>query len=330
MNPMEGRESYVLGIDAGQTSTQGGLAGLTGSKVVYTRRGAVDHFKQRGAVRQNARVVEDVVSDLCRLAAVERDRIAAVAVGWTSVRPHSTEVAAVEHILSELLPATRHLVLPDYVTSLAGASAGADGIVVIAGGGSIAYGVTPSGRDAVVGGMGYLLGDEGSAYDIARRAVAAATRSSDGRDRRTVLEKVVREAFVLDDVRDITRLVYARDFSRATLANLAPAVAAAAAGGDIVARDIMTYAGQELGRAAVAVARTLEMDAPFVYAAGGVFGAGKLVLDPFRRTVQDALIQATISPAAYPPVVGALLLARRDTNEWDDSAWLATVAAHFP
>jgi N-acetylglucosamine kinase-like BadF-type ATPase len=327
---MEGSKGYVLGIDAGQTSTKGGLADLAGSRAVYTQRGGVDHFEQRGAVQQNERVVEEVVRELCRLASVERDRIAAVAVGWTAVRPHSTEIAAVERILSGFLPASRCQVLPDYVTSLAGASAGADGIVVVAGGGSIAYGVTPNGRDAVVGGMGYLLGDEGSAYDIARRAVAAATRSSDGRDRRTALERVVREAFVLDDVRDITRLVYAHDFSRATLASLAPAVAAAAAGGDIVARDIMTYAGQELGRSAVAVARTLEMDAPFVYAAGGVFGAGELVLEPFRRTVQDALVGATVSPAAYPPVVGALLLARRNTNEWDDSAWLAAVAARFP
>jgi len=45
--------------------------------------------------------------------------------------------------------------------------------------------------------------------------------------------------------------------------------------------------------------------------------------------VQDALTRATVSPAAYPPVVGALLLARRGTNESDESDWLATVAARL-
>lgn len=329
MNPIDGSEGYVLGIDAGQTSTKGGLADLASSRAVYTQRGGVDHFKQRGAVQQNERVVEEIVRDLCQLATVERDRIAAVAVGWTAVRPHSTEIAAVERILSEFLPASRCQVLPDYVISLAGASAGAGGIVVIAGGGSIAYGVTPDGRNAVVGGLGYLLGDEGSAYDIGRRAVAAAARSSDGLDRRTALEGVIRETFSLNEVRDITRLVYAKSFSRTTLANLAPSVAALAGAGDVIAGRIMADAGQELGRAAVAVARKLGVAEPAVYTAGGVFSAGGMVLDPFRQTVQASMPRSNINPALYPPVVGALLLARRLKGLSDDRTWLTAVASGY-
>ena len=53
-------------------------------------------------------------------------------------------------------------------------------IVVIAGTGSIAYGCSPQGFTRV-GGWGPLLGDEGSGYDLGRRALQTAARMADGR-----------------------------------------------------------------------------------------------------------------------------------------------------
>ena len=67
------------------------------------------------------------------------------------------------------------------MTNLAGASGGDPGVVLIAGGGSIGFGVTADGREALAGGFGYLLGDEGSAFDIGLRAIAAACRAEDRR-----------------------------------------------------------------------------------------------------------------------------------------------------
>ncbi|MEZ4532006.1 MAG: hypothetical protein R2855_13440 [Thermomicrobiales bacterium] len=46
-------------------------------------------------------------------------------------------------------------------------------------GGAIGYGVTVDGKEAISGGFGYLLGDEGSAFDIGLRAIAAACRGAD-------------------------------------------------------------------------------------------------------------------------------------------------------
>jgi len=327
---METDREYLLAVDAGQTSTKSILAGAESNVALHRRGGAVDHFRQRGARRRNEAVIQDVIGELCLAASIEPDRITAVAVGWTALRRGSPEVVTVERLFARLLPAARLIVLPDYVVSLAGGSCGAPGIVVISGGGSIAYGLAPDGREAVVGGLGYLVGDEGSAYDIGRRAVAAAARSSDGRDRPTALEELIRETFELDEVRDITRMVYAKGFSRATLANLAPSVAALALDGDVVAREIMVSAGQELGRAAVAVAKKLGLVDPTVYTAGGVFGAGEIVRGPFRQAVQDWIPLASIRPPTYPPVVGALLLARRLRGIPDDPGWLSAVAARYP
>jgi len=324
---METDQGYLLAIDAGQTSTKSILACSESNVALHRRGGAVDHFGQRGTRRRNEEVIKDVIGELCRVAKIEHDRIAAVAVGWTALRPGSPEKVTVERIFARLLPAARLIVLPDYVVSLAGASGGAPGIVVISGGGSIAYGLAPDGREAVVGGLGYILGDEGSAYDIGRRAVAAAARSSDGRDRATELEELIRETFKLNEVRDITHVVYTKGFSRTSLTNLAPSVAAIALDGDMVAREIMVSAGRELGRAAVAVAARLGLVDPTVYTAGGVFGAGEIVRGPFRQAVQDSIPLANVRPSIYSPIVGALLLARRLRGLPDDPGWLSAITA---
>ena len=72
------------------------------------------------------------------------------------------------------------VVAHDAVIALLGALSGADGVVVIAGTGSVAYGVN-GGRSHRVGGWGYLLGDEGGAVWIALKALQQVMWGYDGR-----------------------------------------------------------------------------------------------------------------------------------------------------
>ena len=74
------------------------------------------------------------------------------------------------------------------VCSWAGSLACADGISVIAGTGSMAYGEY-AGRQARCGGWGELIGDEGSAYWIAREGMNLFSRMSDGRAARGPLHR---------------------------------------------------------------------------------------------------------------------------------------------
>ena len=77
-----------------------------------------------------------------------------------------------------LLPTARVEVVHDAQLLLA--AAGLDtGIALISGTGSVAWGLTPDGRSARAGGWGYLLGDEGSGYGVARAAVRHALRRLD-------------------------------------------------------------------------------------------------------------------------------------------------------
>lgn len=322
-------EPLLLAVDGGQTATKSLLARGDGTVLAEGRGGPSDHFQIEGGFERNRRAIHGAIRAALDAAGAAPDRVGAIALGLTGAYSGTAARPGAEQIAREILPAAAVTVVPDFVTNLLGASGGAPGVVVIAGGGAIAYGVTSDGREAVSGGFGFLLGDEGSAFDIGRRAITAAARAGDGRAAPTALDTVVRDAFGAATIREVAREVYRAGFSREKISLLAPAVAAAAEAGDATARQIMTSSGEELALSVLAVVRRLYQpgEAVTVYPTGGVFKAGDLVTGPLRAALARGWPHATIQPPRFPPVVGALILARRSAGRDADAAWLARVAA---
>ena len=148
----------------------------------------------------------------------------------------------------------------DAIIALAGGTMGKPGIVVIAGTGSIAFGVNEEGKRARSGGWGYVLGDEGSAYYIGLKALNSVTRAEDGRGQPTLLSQAIFDHFSIDSVDGLVRLAYIDGFDRIDGADLSVIVAEAAEEGDETALRILWQAGAELGIAASAVAKALGME----------------------------------------------------------------------
>ncbi len=146
----------------------------------------------------------------------------------------------------DLLPKHRYRCANDVVCGWAGALGGAQGIAVVAGTGSIAYGEY-AGRSARAGGWGELFSDEGSAFWLAREALASFSRMSDGRAPEGPLYELVREYFGVAEDLDVCAKVYGPPaLSRSELAALAPLVTQAVHAGDASAREIFESAGREL------------------------------------------------------------------------------------
>jgi len=322
----------LLAIDGGQTATKALVANLDGVVLGSGRGGPSDHFHIAGGPDKNRIAIHGAIRAAIEAAGVDRHRVISVALGLTGAPTGGTATAIVHDIVRELLSPQTISVTPDYITNLAGASGGQPGVVLIAGGGAIAYGVTTDGREALSGGYGYLLGDEGSAFDIGRRAAIAAARAADGRDDPTALQALVERAFGLAAMREITRVVYAAGFSRDRLSLLAPEVAAEAHAGDAVATRIMRTAGKELARTALATIRMLYApgDPADVFLTGGVFAAGDILLDPFRAALSTGWPHAQPLPPCFPPTVGGLILAHRGLGHDIDPTWLDTVARTIP
>jgi hypothetical protein len=102
-----------------------------------------------------------------------------------------------------------------------------------------------------------------------------------------------------------------RVLRRHEIARLCPVVADVASWGDWKAKEIFRRAGEELGKAGVAVIKRLRMEQEefVVVPFGGVFKSGELVLGAFRNKIQEAAPRAQIVEAKFEPAVGAVLMA---------------------
>lgn len=158
----------VLGIDIGGSKTQLLLA--RDGVVVADLRGPSANPASVG-LTESARQLRTLLADLAALPGVAPDRhsISAVCAGAAGVDTPE-QAARIAAVLADALPTAAVRVVHDSELLLAAAGSGT-GIALIAGTGSVAWGRTADGRQARAGGWGYVLGDDGSGYGIARAAV---------------------------------------------------------------------------------------------------------------------------------------------------------------
>ncbi len=215
---------------------------------------------------------------------------------------------------SGVLSASQYTCGNDMVCSWAGSLACADGISVVAGTGSIAYGEY-AGRNARAGGWGEVFSDEGSAYWIAREGLTAFSRMSDGRDPMGPLHEMLMSHFELRQAIDLAGKINGLQASdRSGLAQVSKIVANAARAGDKVAALVFTRAGAELAALVAAVKKSLKIPAgltlPVSYT-GGVFGTGELILAPLREALNSYDKSFELRAPLLEPVLGAALYAAR-------------------
>jgi N-acetylglucosamine kinase-like BadF-type ATPase len=277
----------VVGVDAGATKTVGILADDRG-RVLGQARGGGANIHVQGEAQVEA-VLGSILGEL-----FEIERPAAVCLGMAGVdRPHDEE--AVRQMVGRLGFDGIVRVENDALIALVAGSPGRLGIVILAGTGSIAYGIDPHGAIARAGGFGSLLGDEGSGYWLGNQALRAVVRAADGRGPATRLTALVFEALSVGAVSDLVPLVYEQRLARSAVAALAGCLEKARAQGDAVAVELLARAAHELALAGQAVARKLAFTKPHpVVLAGGVFQAcpslGRLVVERLALPLAQPIV----------------------------------------
>lgn len=228
------------------------------------------------------------------------------------------------------LPPGRYRCGNDMICGWAGALAGEDGINVVAGTGSIAYGEY-AGHGARAGGWGELFSDEGSAYWLAREGLRLFSRMSDGRTPRGALHTLVRRHFGLTDDLELCAAIYGKEAAqRSQLARLSKVVAEAASAGDREARALFTQAAEELADIVDAVRLNLnvplELELPVSHS-GGLFELGDLLLAPFETALARKARPYRLVPARLSPEAGAALYAAKLSGAPLDARAVAALSA---
>jgi N-acetylglucosamine kinase-like BadF-type ATPase len=304
----DGQPRLLLGIDGGASETVALLASETGEILGEALSGGSNPHILGEAVALAA--LDQAVSAVFGAAKLPVQPCLAACLGMAGIgRP--ADRASIQRWAAARRLAGEVLVVNDARLVIAAGTPNDYGVAVICGTGSIAVGQTPDGLTARAGGWGYLLGDEGSGYDIAVKALRAATCAADGRGAPTLLLAALLDHWGLQQPPELIEYVYTLPDPRAELANLTPVVVRAAHGGDGVAHEILVAAGRDLAAAAASVARQLELTTPLPLAmAGGVIEHAPVVGQAICAALEQHGWRAEPVTIVEAPVQGALRLAK--------------------
>ncbi|MBK9388072.1 MAG: hypothetical protein IPN34_24910 [Planctomycetes bacterium] len=210
--------------------------------------------------------------------------------------------------LATLLPGVPLFLCSDLECGLEGAFGGAAGILVVAGTGSSALGGDGSGRTQRAGGYGPRLGDEGSGYWIATRALALALEAPPLEGER--LLAFFREHFAVEADLDLPSAFHRAADRPAQIAALAAPLIERSGAEPLLAR-VLDEAAAHLAELAVRCARPFELRAPRIACIGGLLGARSPLRARFARAVAQVLPGSELTDPARSPEWGAAQLARK-------------------
>ena len=297
-------QKFFIGIDGGGTKTTGLLTDQSGH-IIGKGESSASNYHAVGE-EQTKQVLSDVVSQLIADAdaVLESCTCCLGLAGVTS----STDKKVIGRICDEIgLPEDR-ILTHDAQIALVGGAEELPGVIIIAGTGSIVYGINAAGQEAQAGGWGHLLGDEGSGYDIARRALQAVSRAADDRGCPTQLSSLMLGALGFSQPRSL--IPWMHSVSKDKVAQLAGVVFDAADANDPVAQGILHEAADELTLAARVVIDKLGFGQPFdLVLSGGIFSHQPSFVASLRKRLKNITPYARVCLPKHEPAYGAVLLA---------------------
>ena len=279
---------FFIGVDGGATRCRLRMRAASGRELAEATGPAaniyVDFDAGLGVIGE---LVAKVIARAGLSAASRREMAIGVGLAGLSSAQDAARVAAA-------LPGwARVEAANDAVTACLGANGSGDGGLIIAGTGAAGIART-AGAARIVGGRGFLLGDDGSGARIGADALRAALRALDGLEPMSGLSRALLAKFNSDPLRIMQ---WAQTAKPGDYGAFAPQVFDAARAGESGAREIVGRAA----RAVVAIFRALEaLGVERIAIVGGV--AGPL------RTYLPAEVEARLGRPKHDAVDGAILL----------------------
>lgn len=302
-------DRLVFGIDGGGTRSRIALTTLSG-KIVCRLEGTSTN-PYASDYKDVVSVISSLIDDACTASGHTKGDIIGGCIGNAGLsRPSEKKEFKLhfEKILGEDIPV---LLCNDAEILMAGGLGELQGLCLIAGTGSIALGRLSDGRTMRSGGLGWRLGDEGSAWWIAQQAVNRLLRSDEKRDVPTMMRQPLMDFFKITDISQLVPLFNGPKLDKAAIASAAPIVTTAALAGDALASDILYKAAGELIELVSSVVKRLpELESSNLVCAGGVLEHDIVVIEEFRRKLAETLPKVTIQKGKGDALDGALLLAR--------------------
>ncbi len=300
-----------LGVDGGQSHTEAIIGDERGNVLGRGMGGASNHAEIPGGRERLQTAMTDSVGAALRnanLPPIDQIVFASAHCGMTGGAIYKTE------IIDAIVKAEKLIVGHDAPTALFGATAGEPGIVVIAGTGSVVFGINEKGETARAGGLGYLFSDEGSGFWLAAQMIRLAVKEHDDLIEDHGILRLVLDFFRRGEIREVTDDFYNGKISRDEIAALAETAHFAAAAGNQAIRARIFYGVGVLTESVRAAARKLNFQTAFpVAGVGGMFRAD-LMNEYFIASLAEKTPHAKFIKPRFNPAFGALLLSYKQAE----------------
>ena len=269
------KTDFVCGIDGGGTRTTAVCSTPDGREIA---RKVFGPFNLNSIGEEAFRgILKDIVSFL-----EETGNCRALCIGAAGV--NNLRMAEIVHeVFSET--GIVYKLVGDQEIAHTGALNGKEGIILIAGTGSICFGKNSAGKSATAGGWGHLLGDEGSGYGLGRDAIRAVSRLLDGYGEPTTIRELIAGEFGLDTPEKIVSYVYSND--KSAVAKISHLVEKAYWDKDPVAIGIVRSNAEALVDIVMAVSSRLGLDKCDVALLGGLMEHPTCLRDEFVRLLAE-------------------------------------------
>lgn len=283
--------TLALGLDLGGTGLRAYLPGQV--QPIATISGAPSSSDRMG----------DTLELISQFTIANQASFDRVCIGMSGFASLGIDVDAMARKINQLLAAKTVLMASDMVTGHYSHFEEQAGTTLIAGTGSLAFGVGPNGIFRIDG-LGATVGDFGSGYWIGREAIRAAKREAEINGVDPLIKDLEEE---LGPAANWPLRFGRGEIDTAAVAKLAPIILNSAAGESKVASRVVAQASKQLADSAKAAAQ--KSGARTVAYGGGLFASNSKLLDEtFTIEVETAGLQ--LEKMTNPPGLGAAKIAQ--------------------
>lgn len=295
---------YIIGVDGGGTKTEAVAYSLEGEVLNTSLKGFANLLNGKEEALNNIiSSIEELINEF------GKEKLKGVYLGIAGVEVGNHR----EHILNAIQEALEieSSLMNDGELALKAMLKGEDGILVIAGTGSIAFGIK-DGKSARAGGWGHLLGDEGSGYKISIDALKNILLEEDSSIEKSDLSLAIMKEFNWNSVDEIVEFVYSS--SKDEIAKVAPLVSMFAEAGDNYARGILEKEAIALAKSTQNVYEKLGFEKCSVGLVGGVLRKSRIMRDAFEKCLHNHINVVEFIDESVSAAKGAYYINLKERN----------------
>lgn len=268
---------YVIGVDGGATKTRAVLADLNG-KILKFFDGDSASLRNNGideSVKNIARAIKGVLPG-------NKKEIFSICIGLPDVAEEfGRKIKDIEKSISRKINFKNVKVISDQIVAFKSGTNERNGVVLIAGTGSIARGWN-KGKEEKASGWGWLA-EEGCSFWAGREALQAVFRNLDDGNE-NILTKKILEKFGVKSANNLAAKIYSENVLE-KVSSLAQVLDEAANEGDLDAKSILSLAGRRASLAAGIVVRKLDFYNSFTL----VLAGSMFISKDFKNSAEECI-----------------------------------------